>query len=350
MENDRLSGIAATPFSLLALHYANFIYCASVLFPRRFLELGCRFDDARGARGLGFLAPDRAARTAAAGAAGDGQLPCDDRHLGCVGGARAAEATHCSAHGKPCVPNGEAAPRRLWAPIEPRLREAIRLHEAGDLAGAMEIYREIQAMAPNEPSSLHALARAHLDRGESADARSACDIALQLAPRSGEFRLTRASIALAEGNAAEARTLRVGSPLACAGARLGRGPGPCCCGRHRPSGSAGAGVAQRAVSLRQRKAPQALLRDAAAAGTQLDLNPRPVAPHARAMRLERGLHAARRRAPTSITTPASGVALPGSWAATGQASWSKCRQTSSVRKRLRAAYTWRSPVPLCCRT
>jgi hypothetical protein len=206
MEDDRVSEIAATPFSLLALHYANFIYCASVLFPRRFLDLGCRFDATlevledwdfwlQIAQHAPFqLVPLATANyRATTGTSGVSEVQ------GGRGDAfhRAWETMHSKW--------GNRA-KALWAPIEPRLREAIRLHQTGELAGAMLIYREIQAMAPNEPSSLHALARAHLDRAELAEARTSCDIALKLAPRNGEFHLTRASIALAEGNAADART------------------------------------------------------------------------------------------------------------------------------------------------
>ena len=206
MENDRVSGIAATPFNLLALHHANFIYCASVLFPRRFLELGCRFDTTLEVLEdwdfwlqIAQHAPFRPVPLATA----NYRATTGTSGVSVVQGGRgeafrrAWETMHAKWGGRADA---------LWAPIEPRLREAIRLHEAGDLMGAMPIYREIQAMAPNEPSSLHGLARAHLDRGELVDAKKFCDTALKVAPRRGEFHLTRASIALAEGNAAEART------------------------------------------------------------------------------------------------------------------------------------------------
>ena len=86
----------------------------------------------------------------------------------------------------------------------PELAQALRLQQAGDLAGAERIYRDLLLRQPGEPDVLHLLGLVRHQRGDSSAALPLIAQALEARPDSVVYRRNQASILAGQGRLEEA--------------------------------------------------------------------------------------------------------------------------------------------------
>ncbi len=86
----------------------------------------------------------------------------------------------------------------------PELAQALRLQQAGDLAGAERIYRDLLLRQPGEPDVLHLLGLVQHQNGDSEAALPLIAQALEARPDSAVYRRNQASILAGQGRLKEA--------------------------------------------------------------------------------------------------------------------------------------------------
>ncbi len=86
----------------------------------------------------------------------------------------------------------------------PELAQALRLQQAGDLAGAERLYRELLLRRPGEPDVLHLLGLVQHQKGDSAAGLPLIAQALEARPDSTAYRRNQASILARLGRLEEA--------------------------------------------------------------------------------------------------------------------------------------------------
>ena len=85
------------------------------------------------------------------------------------------------------------------------LREAVRLHQAGQFDRAQALYTRILALAPDQPDALHLSGLLRYQAGDLANAATLIRRALGLNPRAASYHNSLGVVALAQGRAEEAR-------------------------------------------------------------------------------------------------------------------------------------------------
>ena len=85
------------------------------------------------------------------------------------------------------------------------LREAVRLHQAGQFERAQALYARILTVAPDQPDALHLSGLLRYQAGDLAEAEALIRRALSLNPRVASYANSLGVVALAHGRAEEAR-------------------------------------------------------------------------------------------------------------------------------------------------
>ncbi len=85
------------------------------------------------------------------------------------------------------------------------LRDAVRLHQAGESERAQALYARILKLAPDQPDALHLSGLLRYQAGALAEAEALIRRALALNPRAASYHNSLGVVALAQGRAEEAR-------------------------------------------------------------------------------------------------------------------------------------------------
>jgi len=89
--------------------------------------------------------------------------------------------------------------------MPPQLAQALRLQQAGDLAGAEGLYRQVLLQRPGQPDALHLLGLVQHQKGDSAAAVPLIEEALAGKPDAVVYRRNLASILAGLGNSSGSR-------------------------------------------------------------------------------------------------------------------------------------------------
>ncbi len=99
---------------------------------------------------------------------------------------------------------GQPSSKGTAGAAPPELAQALRLQQAGDLAGAERLYRDLLLRLPGEPDVLHLLGLVQHQKGDSAAALPLIAQALAARPDSAIYRRNQASILAGLGRLEEA--------------------------------------------------------------------------------------------------------------------------------------------------
>lgn len=107
---------------------------------------------------------------------------------------------------KPPLPPQQPKHSATGETVAAQLREAVRLHQAGQAQRAQALYARILKRVPDQPDALHLSGLLRYQAGDWAEAETLIRRALGLNPRAASYHNSLGVVMLAQGRAAEAET------------------------------------------------------------------------------------------------------------------------------------------------
>jgi tetratricopeptide (TPR) repeat protein len=195
------------PFALTELYVRNFLHLSTVLFARRLVDDGCRFDDA-----FDIMQDwDFFLQVAQRGPFHSTGLRTFEWHADAgssgAGGGANEDPGRFARYRDMIYAKWRDARDALHARIEPLLRQAATALAAGDDARAEARADEVLVQARNEPNALAMLATVEARRGRRDEAIALMSLAASVSPHDAQFLVGLARLVLANGE--RARALRL---------------------------------------------------------------------------------------------------------------------------------------------